>query len=485
MFLLFVVLSLVLVPSAFAAVMQSATYQIQSDSLNIGGTENSSSASYKVSDTVGETGTGLLSSALYILKAGYRQVAAAVSGGSGGGDSTTATTAVGANGPHGDVNGNWLPALLVSGIQISRTDTSATVTWQTSENAVSTLAWGETLTYELGSLSEQTSSLNHNFTIPNLVAGKTYYFRFTSVDSNNNRAGLEGASLVATPSLDITPPANPQDVTISAEGKAVRLNWQNPTDTDFSDVVVVRSEEFYPAGPTDGILIYRGNGGSVVDQNIDIDTNYFYSIFSQDSAGNYSSGVLISGRIEIQGVAPVVVVPDVFDSIPKATEVDPRFNQVTFDDFKIIQGNRLINAGTNGFAINGSVPFKMVVNYETLPEVLKTILVTVQNAEIPDRQFSFMLRVNRGLTAYESSVEALGEAGTYKVRIAIIDHDNQAIKVIDGKVNASYPFSRFVSDQLGATIHKVWPNISLNEAGIVILIMIFLVGLGRMLLIIA
>lgn len=57
---------------AYAAVMQSTHYQIATDSLNNAGTEKSSSTSYRVSDTVGETATGRSTSANYNLSAGYR-----------------------------------------------------------------------------------------------------------------------------------------------------------------------------------------------------------------------------------------------------------------------------------------------------------------------------------------------------------------------------------------------------------------------------
>jgi len=56
------------------AVMQSANYQIESDSLNIGGGDNQSSANYDLKDTIGEIASGSSSSTNYNLKAGYRQM---------------------------------------------------------------------------------------------------------------------------------------------------------------------------------------------------------------------------------------------------------------------------------------------------------------------------------------------------------------------------------------------------------------------------
>jgi hypothetical protein len=74
-----VILALILVaPFVFSRItladyMQSATYKIQSDSLNIGGVSGSSS-SYKINDTLGEIGTGDSNSSAYYMHAGYWQM---------------------------------------------------------------------------------------------------------------------------------------------------------------------------------------------------------------------------------------------------------------------------------------------------------------------------------------------------------------------------------------------------------------------------
>src|SRR3989338_5612444 len=57
----------------FADYMQSSTYRIQSDSLNFGGVDSSSST-YKLSDTLGEVATGDSNSATYYMHAGYWQM---------------------------------------------------------------------------------------------------------------------------------------------------------------------------------------------------------------------------------------------------------------------------------------------------------------------------------------------------------------------------------------------------------------------------
>lgn len=71
---LFFILLFGLVDFARAYVMGSSNYRIESDSINTGGEDTSSSTSYQLKDTVGEVGTGLSSSASYIMHAGYRQM---------------------------------------------------------------------------------------------------------------------------------------------------------------------------------------------------------------------------------------------------------------------------------------------------------------------------------------------------------------------------------------------------------------------------
>ncbi|MEI6346147.1 MAG: hypothetical protein WCO79_02850 [bacterium] len=59
--------------TVFSAVMSSGSYQIQLDSVNVGGLD-SASASYASQDTLGETGSGGSASASYNLNAGYQQM---------------------------------------------------------------------------------------------------------------------------------------------------------------------------------------------------------------------------------------------------------------------------------------------------------------------------------------------------------------------------------------------------------------------------
>jgi len=114
--------------TVFSAVMGSSNYQIERDSLNVGGLD-SQSASYASQDTMGEVGSGRSSSASYAVNGGYQQMAdssisitspsdvtmEAVSGFSGGtsnGSTTWRVTTDNSTGYSLSVRANSSPAML-------------------------------------------------------------------------------------------------------------------------------------------------------------------------------------------------------------------------------------------------------------------------------------------------------------------------------------------------------------------------------------
>lgn len=71
-YIVLTILVLILPISLFAYVMQSNSYRIDSDSINVGGLDLSTSTNYQLIDTVGEVATGLSSSTSYEMNGGYR-----------------------------------------------------------------------------------------------------------------------------------------------------------------------------------------------------------------------------------------------------------------------------------------------------------------------------------------------------------------------------------------------------------------------------
>ena len=90
-----------------AYVMDSSNYRMEKDSINIGGTEDSTSSNYQLRDTMGEVGTGQLESANYLLQAGYRQMDEVYLSISTPGPITLAPNIGGVTGGSATGNGTW------------------------------------------------------------------------------------------------------------------------------------------------------------------------------------------------------------------------------------------------------------------------------------------------------------------------------------------------------------------------------------------
>lgn len=121
-----------------AEVMSSASYKIQSDSINVGGA-SSNSTNYKMEDTAGEIATGESSSANYSLKAGYQQMQetyismtvasdismdplGGVTGGTSNGSTTVIVTTDGAAGYSLSIKASSTPAMMHTTLSTSIAD---------------------------------------------------------------------------------------------------------------------------------------------------------------------------------------------------------------------------------------------------------------------------------------------------------------------------------------------------------------------------
>ena len=73
----------------------------------------------------------------------------------------------------------------------------------------------------------------------------------------------------------------------------IKLSWDNPT-TDFLGVKIQRKTDYYPASAAEGDNVYDGSGTSFTDTGLTNGARYYYTAFSYNKPGNYSSGALAS-----------------------------------------------------------------------------------------------------------------------------------------------------------------------------------------------
>ena len=141
-----------------------------------------------------------------------------------------------------------------------------------------------------------------SFTDTEITAGITYFYKIFAYDVSFNYAS--GVQLKG----DTTPPANTINNVFECDSsRIIALTWSNPTDADFSKVLILRSTSPIMDAPTTG-QSYAGGGSidsSTVVYNSDLEsfqitgdeanTFYYYKLFAYDTSVNYASGVEVSG----------------------------------------------------------------------------------------------------------------------------------------------------------------------------------------------
>lgn len=210
----------------------------------------------------------------------------------------------------------------LSNIQIIPTTNSARILWKTNEPATSEVQYGLETLYT-NKLGEENFVTDHQTTLVNLFPNTLYYFQVASVDQSGNRAAASQATFMTLKEKQPLPSVSGLQITTSTN--ALILSWINPLPSEspeFQGVVVVRKIMNPSQNSTDGTVLLRGKDELLVDKTALVDTNYFYTIFSFDSEGNYSSGASVEGKIPVPAKAPEICNPQAVDC---AKEVCKRF----------------------------------------------------------------------------------------------------------------------------------------------------------------
>ncbi len=328
------------------------------------------------------------------------------------------------------------PLLKISDLKFEPTTNSIRVSWKTNEETLGLVEWGKTFNTELGSISTLNFSNEHSVLITNLESDQIYRLVIKSTRTGGITQGFTGYEVRTLALPDTEPPANVSNFKVFAESNGVKLTWDNPKDLDFANVRIVRSEKFFSDNPDDGMVVYEGRGTNAFDPSVVEEKTYYYTAFSKDKSGNYSSGsiavITIPKTVVGEERPPVVVSGDPFAGFPKALETDPIIKKLELSDFDFLQGGVKLPYFEDSVEIIGGKSLKILLAYEKVPEILKTIGVTLHHPSDKEKIFSFLLRVNEEKTAYEAIIGGLEESGRYGLSVTILDHKNQAVRNLTG-----------------------------------------------------
>ncbi len=365
----------------------------------------------------------------------------------------------------GGGGGGGLTVFSVYDLTIVPGENDARITWKTYAPSISTFYWGTTGEYKDEVITQSEYTYTHEIVLTNLQPGSQYYFRIDSLTNGGANTSLTNQSFMTKGLPEGI--ANVTDFRAAAGETSIGLSWTNPLDSNFQEVRIIRSTEFYPSDYLDGVVVYQGSAESFVDTNVQVGKTYFYTLFVKDKNGNYSSGVVSSAKVgKILG--PNEEIPDVYDNLPKAPFVHPAIEALNFWDFDFIQDGKKINIPTiSQVKIDGNKNLTISIGYEKIPEVLKSIIVTLKDPEDPKKVFSFILKVNKEKTLYTATIAPLGRSGIYATRIAIVDYKNRGLKATDGSISAQLALTQNAGEDSG------------NRAFWIILVLLLLAYLAR------
>jgi hypothetical protein len=311
------------------------------------------------------------------------------------------------------------------------TSNSAEILWKTNRNALCKIFWGRTAEYKDGGIAEVGFSENHLITITGLRAQTKYHFRVNCTDKLGTVTETSDWEFTTLGLPDDIPPANVIDFVAIPGDEKIDLKWKNPPDSDFKGVRIVKNDKFYPSNVLDGEIIYEGSGTSFSDTDVENGKRYYYAIFSFDKNGNYSSGAIVSA-VPQPAEGPIIVPPLGPDEVEPTEPPPAEVGKIKIEDFDFIIGDKKVSlkdGRIDGLKYDDFLTIS--IDYEKVPEVLKTIMVTLEKE---NKFFSFLLRINEDKSAYTATLVSPEETGVYPLTITILDYKNQALKRINGEL---------------------------------------------------
>ncbi|MCH8987080.1 fibronectin type III domain-containing protein [Patescibacteria group bacterium] len=401
---------------ASAAVMSSTNYKIQIDSVNVGG-ERQTSASYRLEQTVGEQGTGKIEGSIFNLFGGF--LIPFISG-----VAATPTPAPAAGPGLGRASGLIFQ---ISDIVVrSVTSDTAVVEARTNKIAIAQIDYGLSEKYDQIVVGEEFEDF-HIFELKNLLPNTRYHFKVRATDKSGAKVDSGNLTFKTLPFAFVAPPLNVSNFQAVPGDEEIALTWENPLQVEATRIM--RSTEFYPTDPFEGDLVYEGTAESFIDTGLENKKRYYYTAFARDADGDYASGVVVSA------VPQAVPLPEI-PPPPEIPLVPPEFvpeslRDLSLEDFDFIQKGAKLPIIKGQVDIEPDALLTISLDYEKVPEVLKTILVSLEDTE--GKAFSFLLRVNKDKTRYMATLLA-PDPGNYPMKLTVMDFKNQGLQKVGGNL---------------------------------------------------
>ncbi len=326
--------------------------------------------------------------------------------------------------------------LSLRNFSILTTNHEARFVWETYGSNRYTLRWGKNNEYNGGYISNDVYRSLHETVITDLESDTQYFYELVSHTSSGISRVLKTGQFTTKPDVNNFPTPNVLRLSALVEQDDVILSWQLPSALSIKSVRVVSSPYGYPTDINDGAVVYDGSGTKALDKNALREDNFkYYSVFVIDEKGSVSSGaVVFVSKKNPAGTGQVL--PNDGNQKPTTTPAsdyeEDSVGEISLHDFnpeyiKIFQNDLVFSFASERIRLIYQEPFTISIPYETLPRHLKSIIVTLLDPTDNRRSHSFLLRINKEGSAYESTIAPLNVLGSSRLQIKIFDFDSQVI----------------------------------------------------------
>ncbi|MDO8575669.1 MAG: hypothetical protein Q7R78_03150 [bacterium] len=188
----------------------------------------------------------------------------------------------------------------------------------------------------------------------------------------------------------------------------VVLDWQLPLNNDITEVRVVKSDHYFPRGVYEGELISVTLTETVKDFKVEYNKKYFYTVFTKNSRGFYSSGSIVSISIG--------------ENIPEIDfDKEKGFRELSSEEYWFSQNEIILNRDNGKILASTKLPISLNFRDENIPNSSEIQLNIFSENEQKNR-FSqigtFFLAFDKSKSINIASIPPL-EEGEYKAEIRV------------------------------------------------------------------
>ncbi|HOX61006.1 MAG TPA: hypothetical protein PLV72_03310 [Candidatus Magasanikbacteria bacterium] len=189
--------------------------------------------------------------------------------------------------------------LLISEVSLLPNSNRAVLSFRISKSATAQVDYSRLDGSLATVLSSEEYTNTKNFQLNNLLANTDYRFRIvaTALDGETTSTTYFNFKTLE----EVTAPPNVTNLQLQVVNNTISLSWKNPLQSvspNFIGVRIMRGSAI-STHPSMGQVVLESNVESFVDAPVVPGVTLYYTVFSRDNSGNYSSGVAVSGLVPV------------------------------------------------------------------------------------------------------------------------------------------------------------------------------------------